>query len=266
MTLNAHNTIYVKAIFNDTDTLDLNFDSGTTELVLTGETLKNKLNSVPDLYRTLYRLQIGDHIYETKVYDAVLSGHGTDGRFGWDLFKGKIVELNYDQNLMIVHATLPSYVAGDKKFTKLDLEFIEGLLFVAGVLKQNGVTNKQHFLFDTGYQRTAMLDNDLLQQDGFPFEQMPVIKTVIMKGAQGNEIPVVTAGLETLKIGKYKLKNIPVQRTVANKPLRGMDTHILGNEVLKRFNIMLDFQRNVVYLKPNHLFHATYTEQKKKDS
>ncbi len=43
--MNAQNTIFVKTILNKVDTLLLNFDTGTSDLVLTQETLKNKIKS-----------------------------------------------------------------------------------------------------------------------------------------------------------------------------------------------------------------------------
>lgn len=261
--INEQNTISIKAVFNETDTLILNFDTGTTELILTNNVLKNKIKTSPTLYNTLYNLKIGNTNYKTKVYDAELTGHGTDGRFGWDLFKGKIVELNYDQNLMVIHSTLPKYVENSRKFSKLKFEFFKDIFFVASEIKQNNVVNKDFFLFDTGYQRTAMLDNDLLIQGKFPAEKMEVIKKAIMRGAKGNEIPVITANLKLLKIGNFNLKNVPVQQITANKPLKDKNIHILGNEVLKRFNTFLDFQNNVVYLKPNQLFNDKYIDQKK---
>ncbi len=263
MIINKHNTIFVKAIFNKTDTLNLNFDTGTTQLILTNNVLNNKLKSIPKLYNTLYNLKIGNNNYKTKIYDAVLTGHGTDGRFGWDLFKNKVVELNYDLNLMIVHSTLPKNVANDNKFTELKILFFKDLFLIESEIKQNGVTNKDFFLFDTGYQRTAMLDNDLLKERNFPTEKMEIIKKTIMRGAQGNEIPVITSNLKLLRIGKYKLKNVPIQQLTKNKPLKDKNTHILGNEVLKRFNIFLDFKNNIVYMKPNHLMKDSYTDQKK---
>jgi hypothetical protein len=91
---------------------------------------------------------------------------------------------------------------------------------------------------------------------------MQLIKKVIMHGAQGNEIPVITSNLEILQLGKYGLKNIPAQILTTNKPLKGINIHILGNEVLKRFNTVLDFQANVVYLKPNLHFTDEYIEKK----
>lgn len=263
MSINNQNTIAVKGIFNGLDTLNLNFDSGTTQLVLINTVLKNKVKTSAKLYDTPYQLRIGKTNYETKVYDAQLTGHGTDGRFGWDLFTGKIVELNYDEQLMIVHDALPYQVKKSNGFTKLKMVFIEDLIFVSGEIKQSGIAKRDLFLFDTGYQRTAMLDHDQLRRRKFPTEKMQLIKTVIMRGAQGNEIPVSTANLEALTIEKYHLENVPVQQTTTNKPVKGMQRHILGNEVLKRFNVVLDFQKNIIYLKPNHLFNDPYIDQKK---
>lgn len=262
--MNAQNNLFVKAVFNHGDTLNLNFDTGTTELILINSVLKSRLKTVPRLYDTLYDLQIGQTMYSTKVYDAELSAQETDGRFGWDLFKSKVVELDYDKNIFVVHSKLPEGVANNKAYTKLALEFAQDLLLIKGSIEQNGVTNEDLFLVDTGYQRTVMLDNDLLKQGGFPADKMAVIKKVIMKGAQGNEIPVLTSNLGVLTIGRYKLTNVPVQQVTTNKPLKTKNIHILGNDVLKRFNTIFDWPHKVVYLKPNHLYPVAFTDQVKK--
>ena len=74
---------------------------------------------------------------------------------------------------------------------------------------------------------------------------------------------MLTSNLKLLKIGDYKLKNVPVQQLTTNKPLKNKNIHILGNEVLKRFNILLDFQKNNIYLKANNLFNEKYIDEKK---
>ena len=261
--MNEQSNIYVKAVFNQTDTLQLNFDTGTTELVLINSVLNENLTHKPTLYTQLYPLQIGQTLYQTKVYDAELTAHETDGRFGWDFFKDKIVEIDYDQRLLIIHAQLPITVIRDKKYTKLPMIFYKDLFLVPGSIKQSGVTNQALFLFDTGYQRTVMLDNDLLKQGKFPVGKMPLLKKAVMHGAQGNEIPVLTTQLARLRIGKYALRHIPVQQIVASKPVKGKNMHILGNEVLKRFNVFLDFQTRTVHLAPNHFYYAGYTDGQK---
>jgi hypothetical protein len=162
---------------------------------------------------------------------------------------------------MVIHSSLPDHVGNAKRFTKLKIEFFKDIFLVASEIQQNGVVNKDLFLFDTGYQRTVMLNNDLLKQGKFPAEKMEILKSIIMHGAKGNEIPVITSNLNALQIGKYKLKNVPVQVTSTYKPFKDKNVHILGNEVLKRFNTILDFQTNVVYLEPNQLFSGKYADQ-----
>lgn len=262
--MNGENNLFVKAVFNQTDTLNLNFDTGTTELVLLNRVLKSKLKTTPKLYNTVYPLRIGRTSYPTKVYDAELSAHETDGRFGWDLFKNKVVEIDYDQSLLIVHSERPMVLTEPNAYTKLDIEFAKDLLLVKGAIEQDGVINENLFLFDTGYQRSVMLDNDLLREGGFPIEKMATIKKVVMKGAQGNEIPVITSNLSVLRLGPYKLTDVPVQQVTTRKPVKNKNIHILGNDVLKRFNTLLDMQQNVVYLKPNHLYRVAFTDQLKK--
>lgn len=257
--INEQNTIFVKTVLNKLDTLLLNFDTGTSDLVLTQETLKNKIKS--SLKSGTNILQIGNREYKGfTIYPAQLTGHGTDGRFGWDLFDGMIVELNYDKGLMVVHSQLPSDVKS--QYSSVPIKYFNNVFLVQVGITQDKVKNKDWYLFDTGYQRTAMLDGPLLNEQGFPADKMTVIKKVIMKGAQGNEIPVMTSNLQSLSLGKTKLKNIPVQLLSQSRPVTGTRMNILGNEILKRFNVFLDFQKNVVYMKPNQLVNVTYIESK----
>lgn len=259
--MNNQNTAYVKVVIAKADTLNLNFDTGATELTILEEPLKNKVKTKLDLYNTVYDIQIGNRTYNTKIYDNLLAGHDTDGLFGWDIFDGLIVELNYDNNQMVIHSKLPKAVKRDKNIQRLNLKYFNRRFFIEAEIAHAGTTVKDWFLFDSGYQRTVMLDNDILKEQKFPADEMKVIKKVTMRGASGKEVPVITAGMESLKIGKFELKDIPVQIMTTNKTLFGANIHILGNEVLKRFNVFLDFQENVVYLQPNHLFNAGYIEK-----
>lgn len=80
-----------------------------------------------------------------------------------------------------------------------------------------------------------------------------------MRNGQGKEIPVITVNNEALILGKYKLYNIPAQKLSSANPAQ-FKTHILGNEVLKRFNTIFDFQDNFIYLKPNKLTKVHYAD------
>lgn len=258
--INGQNTMFVKAALNKTDSLVLNFDTGTSNLSLTAEALKDKIKQ--SLKAGVNVLSIGNKKYDGfKIYKVELSGHGTDGRFGWDLFDGMVVELNYDRGIMVVHSQLPEYLKKDQAYERLEVKYLDKLFFVETTINQGSSSYKDWFLFDTGYQRTAMLDGPLLREHHFPTTEMKEIKKVIMRGGQGNEIPVITANLESLSLGKYKLKNIPAQLLSESRLVINKRMNILGNEILKRFNVFLDFQNNAVYLKPNRLFNDSYIEK-----
>lgn len=253
--LTSFNNIKMKAVLNGTDTLDLKFDSGATGLLLTRDAIKNK-TKVQRNNEAIHSLQIGAMRWDKqRIYPVELSGQGTDGRFGWDLFDGKVVEIDYDHNLFIVHSRLP---ARARQYAAFPINYTHSLFTIVAELQIKDRKFKGPFLFDNGYQRTAMLDTTLIREQAYP-QDLPVIKKVIMKNGQGEEVPVITVDNEQMNLGKHKLRHIPAQLMTMANPA-GFKTHILGNEILKRFNTLLDFQDNVVYLVPNHLYNQPYAD------
>jgi len=256
--LTDYDNLKIKAIVNDRDTLNLKFDTGTTGLVLTNEAIKSKTQGIS--LTADNSLRIGNMKWDSLlVYRVELSGQGSDGRFGWDLFDGKIVEMDYDNKWFIVHSKLP-YKPG-KAYAKFPIEYSHTIFCINASLEVKGKKYPNRFLFDNGYQRTIMLDTVLMHEQQFPRDQ-EVIKKVIMRNGQGKEVPVLTVNQERFNLGNYSLKNIPVQLMTMSNPAR-FKTHILGNEVLKRFNTILDFQKNMVYMKPNGLWNEPYKESNK---
>jgi len=261
--VNKYNTNLIPIVLNKKDSLLMNFDTGATEMSLTNEVLTKKLKTSPKLYDTLHEIEIGKNHYESKIYDTQLVGDEAAGLIGWDLFDGMVVELNYDKNVMVVHQEMPKDVTKNSHFSKFKIRYINDKPFIESQIVQSGVTRKNWFLFDTGYQRTVMLDNDLLKESSFPTEKMEIIKKVILHGTRNNEVPVITANLQELKIGPFTLNNVPAQVLQNNKPMRGINIHILGNEVLKRFNTFLDFKNDIIYMMPNRSYNDEYIDQKK---
>ncbi len=255
--LTEFNNVKIKAVLNGVDTLNLMFDSGTTGLLITNDAIKQKTH-LSDNTNSNNILRIGNLTWDgLQVFPVELSGQGTDGRFGWDLFDGKVVEIDYDKNVFILHTQLPAI---SKAYEKFDMEYVRTLFCIRAELQLKNKKYINRFLFDSGYQRTAMLDTLLMEEQHYP-KDLAVIKKVIMRNGQGGEIPVITINAEGLDLGKQRLSNVPVQLLATANPAR-FKTHILGNEVLKRFNTILDFQSNVVYLKANSLANVPYKDAK----
>ncbi|HTJ11773.1 MAG TPA: hypothetical protein VL547_07100, partial [Dinghuibacter sp.] len=132
------------------------------------------------------------------------------------------------------------------------------LFCIRGDLAVRGVRYPGRFLYDDGYERTILLDTALVAETGYPRDQ-PILKKSVLRDGRGREVPVVVFNNERLDLNAVSLYNIPAQLLAAANPAR-FKTHILGAEVLKRFNTLLDFQHDVVYLKPNSLMDAAYAD------
>jgi len=251
-TLTAYNNIKIKVLLDGKDSLDLKFDSGSTDFRLTKETLKKRLKLTNMDHHTF---QIGKMVWENQnIHPVELSGHETEGRFGWNLFDGKIVEIDYDKNLFIVHSKKPHIGKG---YGKLKIIYKKGLFAIHAKLNIKNKKFENHYLFDNGYQRSIMLDKDLVKKNKIPVDQLPILHKSFLQNGAGDTIPVLSLKNEIITIGRFSVANSPLQ-LLQNQNPTGSPIHILGNEFLKRFNTILDFQKNVVYLKPNHLFNVAF--------
>ena len=262
--LTEFNNISVNAILNKKDSIKLMFDTGSVDFSLTKEAIKKYLNpkglklTMKDISDNNFKISNLNWQHQ-QIYPIETTAQGNDGMFGWNAFDGKILEINYDKNIMIVHSKLPKI---GKEFEKFPMELMKEHFCIYLDLENNGKKHKTRYLFDSGYQRAIMLDNDILKESNLKVEDFKLVKETKMYNSQNEEIPLKTVLLPKLHFGKYVLENIPAQINSYNKSA-GYNTNFLGNEILKRFNAILDFQNNVVYLKPNKYFNEEYAEMKK---
>lgn len=263
--LTDKNNIVLKTIFNKKDTLNLVFDTGASGFHLTKEVIKKEYNpndskekiTMSDLAKNQF--QIGNMIWnDQQIYPIGEIPEGASGLLGWDIFDEKIVEIDYDKNILILYDKKSKI---DKKYQSFNLKFIREHFFITTQLQIKKQKFENIFLFDTGYQRTVLIDKDIARKQKYPDEKLHVIAQTTLKNSRNEDVKVVTLLNERINFGKYSLTNVPVQLLSTSNPL-GFNAHFLGNEVLKRFNTILDFQQNVVYLVPNKYFYQEYAEKK----
>lgn len=263
-TLSVDNNIQVTSLLNNKDSIPMLFDSGASGFYLLKTAIKKYLNptgkkiTMKDISDNHFTISDLEWEHE-QIYPLETTGYCCEGMFGWTAFDGKVVAIDYDTNVMTVYTKRPEISTDYEAFAieYMKEHFCINVEIASGDKKYSG-----RFLFDTGYQRTAMLDPEMISKTGFPIDVQPVIQETIMYNSRNEAIPVKTVATEQLIFGRYVLENVPAQINNYNKPA-GYSTNLLGNEVLKRFNIILDFQNHVVYLKPNHLFHEKYAESTK---
>jgi hypothetical protein len=115
-------------------------------------------------------------------------------------------------------------------------------------------------MFDMGATGCLFLNYNYVAKNSLN-SKMKIIGDAARTGAGSKSMRTQTAKLPWLQIGKFKLRNLPVNIQVT-KGYNNSDGEELGMEVLRRFNCILDYQNNVIYLAPNHLFHAPFRQLK----
>jgi hypothetical protein len=247
--LTSYNTIKVRTVVNDTDTLNFHFDVSSFGFCLTKDFL-SKNN------RKVAKLQMGTMVWNKPIIrTTTATAHDMDGRFGWDLFEGKKVEIDYDNHLLIIHSRLPKTLKG---YARSKIEFIRSFPCVKGAFKIAGKKYPCNFLLDTGSDQAALIDSAWDSKLGFPTRDLQLIKTSVIRDARGIKYNTRVVLSPILNIDRFGLSNVPTYVMGSNPA--GFEVNFLGNDLLKRFNIILDFKNDYLYLKPNKLMDSPYRQ------
>lgn len=266
--LTSYNAIKVKAVINNIDTLNLHFDVSSFGFHLTQDAILKKtrlLSNQPDAlagrakpnYNKLNKtskLQIGTVVWNNpEILPTGVTAHEMDGRFGWDLFEGKNVEIDYDHNVLIIRSKLPKSLKG---YTRSKIAFIHSLACLKGTFEIEKKNYTGYFSMDTGSEQAIILDSTWASKQNFP-QNLSLIKSSVLSDARGEKYEIKTVLTPIFKIGNFKLANIPTISGVSinSAPL---EINYLGNDLLKRFNMVLDFKTDLLYLKPNKLFNLKF--------
>jgi hypothetical protein len=265
-TLNKQSNICIRASINQADSLVLMFHSSATGVTLTREAVGKKLplaaqkstevktwgGSAEAQYSEGNTLTIKNLKWDSlTVFINENAGVGTDGKFGFDLFEGKIVAIDYDEMRMIVHAALPKMPKG---FFKTKLLVRAGSTFIPGALKIGKTVYRDTFMFHTGYGGAILLDPKIGERYAMQ-ATLPTISTSELQDAYGNVFKIETKSLPQIQVGGQKLKNVPLSFAARSSDI---PMKVFGNGLLKRFNVVFDFQKNEVYLKPNGFWAAAF--------
>jgi len=248
-TLTSYNAIAIKSIINNTDTLQLHFDASSFDVCITKDAIERNNN-----LREVSTLQMGNSVWDNpKTYFVSTTSKGMDGRIGWNLFEGEIITIDYDNNYLIVQSRLPKHLKG---YTKLKLEFIYSYPCINATFVKNNEEYTSNFLLDNGSNRAMFLDSAWAGNLNFT-SGLQVIKSSIIKDGAGRNHETKIISFPLLKVGKHILANIPSYVLTSKNPF-GFEVNILGNDLLKKFNTILDFEHDNIYLKPNKLFNSKY--------
>jgi hypothetical protein len=267
--LTEYNNIAIQVTLNKKDTVHLMFHTASSSVTLTEEAVQ-KLTSVhfagADTVKSWGRgdntsrfsksntVQIGDLTWENiPIWEDKYSGQHTDGKFGPELFRQKVVEIDFDKKIIILHRDLPKKT---KKYAKLKLTTEPGMMFIESSCDIGDTILKNKFLIHSGYSGSLLLDDDFVAKNRLG-EKLKIIDERELKDSFGNILKTKKAILPALLLGNEQLSDVPAGFFPGALGRQKMSS--IGGDVLKRFNIIIDAQREYIYLKANHLKNEKYS-------
>jgi len=197
---------------------------------------------LPGLVVDSLDFHINDYTILANVY-----GMRIDGIIGYSLLHRYIVFVNYDSLYvdLYTHGTLKYPRGGHhlKPFiTTLPVQTLR-------VRDENAINSR--FLFDMGAGLCLLLTNDFVDDSS-------LIKTKrkrYTKQAEGlgGAVDMEVTVVREVKLGPYKFRNVPVyifddDYNVTSYPYLG---GIIGNDLLRRFNLYMNYAKKDFYIIPN---------------
>jgi hypothetical protein len=188
---------------------------------------------------------INDYELLTSVY-----GQKIDGIIGYSFFRRFIVRIDYDEKEIEV------YSPGNYRYQKggylLKPIFTTLPLQIAGL--EDGRSIMSRLIFDTGAGLCFLLSKDFID-DSSLFKSSRKFYPTQAEGLGGKKQMELTI-IKSVKIGPYKFRKVPVHifediHNVTQYPTLG---GILGNDILRRFNVVLNYPEQSIHIHPNNHF------------
>jgi hypothetical protein len=114
---------------------------------------------------------------------------------------------------------------------------------------------KHPFLIHSGYSGAVLLDDQFVLDNRMD-TALKTFGVTQLQDSYGNSIRIKRAFLPQLQLGKQTLARVPAG--FFEGALGTQKMSILGGDVLKRFNMIIDAERAYIYLEPNHLNASVY--------
>lgn len=179
------------------------------------------------------------------------------GLLGYEFFSSFITRINYPEQLLTIYRFSVGYIP--RKGYKIPLSIEERKPYIeTNLTLATGQAIRAKFIIDTGAGHPVSLENNL----GLPFPIPEVnIEANLGVGLAG-PIQGYLGRIPVLYLGKFPLKNVitafPNYNDVGAKINITGRTGNLGNQILKRFETVIDYSRHALYIKPSAYFRDNF--------
>ncbi|RYY31907.1 MAG: signal protein PDZ [Sphingobacteriaceae bacterium] len=231
---------------------NFNIPSRVTDTTISGIGGKRKVNFVFDKTLHFPGLDLNKLNFHINDYEVLTSVYGDkiDGIIGYSFFRRYIVKINFDSNFIeVFEPGKMNYPRGGTllkpAFSSLPIQYLQF---------RDRTKMNHNFYFDTGAGLCLLLNDKYVKDSSVLLsKRKPVITQA--EGMVG-KLQMSLTVVKEVKLGPYRFYNVPTylykdDYNVINYPFAG---GLIGNELLRRFNMTINYGQREIHLLPNHRF------------
>lgn len=207
--------------------------------------VQNCTLSIPGLQVDSLDFYINDYEILSEVY-----GIKIDGIIGYSFLSKFIVKINFDEHEIQIFS--PGKIKYPKRGTLLHPIFTA--LPIQSLIISDRVKSIAKFYMDTGAGLNFLVSEQFVKDSSFLKKKRKPV-SIQVQGPGGKKRMLLTV-IQELKIGPYKFKRVPTnilqdESNVLSYPHIG---GLIGNDLLRRFNMVLNYPEKEIHLSPNSHF------------
>ncbi len=194
--------------------------------------------------------------FHTNDYGILTAVYGEriDGIIGYSILSRYIMKVNYDS------MRISFWTPGSIRYPKGGylLRPTINLLVSQDLRIKDDRTINAKFLYDMGAGLCMLLNKEFVEDSMFYKRKK---KHFVKEGeGLGGKIDMDLTVIREVKVGPYKFKNVPVftfddENNVTSYPYMG---GLIGNDILRRFNVTINYKKSEIYLLPNSHFNEPF--------
>jgi len=204
--------------------------------------LYNRQLKFPGLTIDSLDFHINDYSILTAVY-----GEQIDGIIGYAVLSRYIIKIDYDS------LKLDFWTKGTIRYPRGGylLKPSINMLAAQTLRVRDAETIHSRFLYDMGAGVCMLLSRDFVTDSALISKKR---KRWIKEGeGLGGKIDMELTIIKDVKLGPYRFRNVPVYifddiYNVTQYPYLG---GLIGNDILRRFNVILNYDKKDIYIQPN---------------
>lgn len=186
-------------------------------------------------------------------------GRRIDGFIGGDLLRNYPLKIDFDRKVIVVYSFVNFVYQGRGKAIDFRLggnamPLIPVELTLDGDEKITGV-----FGLDSGFSGAIMLNTQFVRRNRIASKVGKSVK-LEYTGVSGMKSHSYSVRMKRIRVGTFDFRHVPAMLnqedsgTLAGKT----DAGIIGNSILRRFDVIIDFRRWKVYLEPNSFYYKDF--------